>query len=49
MQRRYNCRQRVFLKIIEHINSHSDEQFDFTIWGKMMGEKLSGNNVLYLI
>ena len=40
---------RVFLKIIEHINSHSDEQFDFTIWGKMMGEKLSGNNVLYLI
>ena len=42
-------KERVFLEIIEHIDSHSDEQFDITILGKMMEEKSSGNNVLYLI
>ena len=42
-------KERVFLKIIEHIDSYSDEQFDISILEKMMEEKLSGNNVLYLI
>ena len=45
-----NGRQRKsFLEIIDDIDSHSDEQFDITILGKMMEEKSSGNNVLYLI
>ena len=39
-------KERVFLEIVEHIDSHSDEQFDITILGNMMEEKLSGNNVL---
>ena len=42
-------KERVFLQIVKHIDSHSDEQFDITILGKMMEETLSGNNVLYLI
>ena len=41
-------KERVFLKFAEHIDSHSDGQFDITIFGKMMEEKLRGNNVLYL-
>ena len=46
----YNCnKETVFLEIVEHIESHSDEQFDIATLGKMMEEKLSGNNVLYLI
>ena len=39
----------VFLEIIEQIDSHSDQKFDITILVKMMEEKLSGNNVLYLM
>ena len=39
----------VFLKIAEHIKSHSDEQFDIATLRKTMEEKLSGNDVLYLI
>ena len=42
-------KETVFLEIVEHIESHSDEQFDIATLGKMMEEKLSGNNVLYLI
>ena len=42
-------KEREFLKIVEHIDSHAEEQFHITILGKMMEEKLSGNNVLYLI
>ena len=42
-------KESVFLKIIEHIDSYSDEQFDISILEKMMDEKLNGNNVLYLI
>ena len=42
-------KERAFLKIVEHIDSHSDEQFDITILGRMIEEKLSGNNVLCLI
>ena len=42
-------KERVFLEFIEHIDSHSDKQFDITVLGKMMEEKLSGNNLLYLI
>ena len=41
-------KERVFLEFAEHIDSHSDGQFDITIFGKMMEEKLRGNNVLYL-
>ena len=37
-------KKRVFLEIVEHIDSHPDEHFDITIQGKMMDEKLSGNN-----
>ena len=29
-------KERVFLEIIEHIDSHSDKQFDITILEKMM-------------
>ena len=39
---------RVFLKIVEDFDSHSDKQLDITILGKMMENKLTGNNVLYL-
>ena len=39
----------VFLEIVEPIDSHSDQKFDITILVKMMEEKLSGNNVLYLM
>ena len=39
---------RVFLKIVEDLDSHSDKQFDITILGKIMENKLTGNNVLYL-
>ena len=42
-------KERMFLGIVEHVDSHSDEQFDIAILGKMMEEKLSSNNVLYLI
>ena len=47
MWKRYNCRQRVFLKIVQHIDSHSHKQFGITILGKMMENKLTGN-VFYL-
>ena len=40
---------RVFLKIVEDIDSHSDEQFDITNLGKMMKEKLIINKALYFI
>ena len=42
-------KETVFFEIVEHIESHSDEQFDIETLGKMMEEKLSSNNVLYLI
>ena len=42
-------KERVFLEFIEHIDSHSDKQFDITVLRKMMEEKLSGNDLLYLI
>ena len=42
-------KKRVILEIVEHIESHADKQFDITILGKMMKDKLSGDNVLYLI
>ena len=29
-------KERVLLEIVEHIDSHSDEQFDIIILGKMM-------------
>ena len=38
-------KESVFLKIVEHINSDSDEQFHITILGKMMEEKSSDNNI----
>ena len=41
-------KERVFLEFIEHIDSHSDKQFDITVLGKMMEEKLSGNNLFYI-
>ena len=42
-------KESVFLEFIEHVDSHSDEQFDITILGKTMEEKLSGNNLSYFI
>ena len=29
-------KERAFVEIVEHIDSHSDKQFDITILGKMM-------------
>ena len=59
IQRKALCREnvgeiqlqttKVFLEIVEQIDSHSDQKFDITILVKMMEEKLSGNNVLYLM
>ena len=42
-------KETVFLEIVQHIESHSSKQFDIATLEKMMEEKLSGNNVLYLI
>ena len=42
-------KESVLLEFIEHVDSHSDEQFDITILGKTMEEKLSGNNLSYFI
>ena len=42
-------KERVFLEIFEHIDCLSGKQSEFTILGKMMEDKFSGNNVLYLI
>ena len=42
-------KERVFLEIVEQIDSHSDKLFDITILEKMMEEKLGGNNVLQMI
>ena len=41
-------KERVFFEIVQHVDSHSDKQFNITVLGKMMEEKLSGNNVLYI-
>ena len=41
-------KETMFLKIVAHIESHSDEQFDIATLRKMMEEKLCGN-VLFLI
>ena len=42
-------KETVFLEIVKHIEFYSDQQFDIGTLGKMMEEKLTGNNVFYLL